>query len=57
MHIARDFIKFPESDQELASVSSMFYSKFGFPNIVGAIDGTHIEMRRPATEDFFVFLK
>lgn len=56
MSIAKSFINFPRTDEELRMICQGFYSKFRFPNVVGAIDCTHIRLKRPIQDDFFVFM-
>ena len=36
------FIKFPTSKEEITSASGFFEQKFGIPQVIGCIDGTHI---------------
>jgi len=43
----RHFIRFPQSNQELEQTKAGFYSIKGFPNTIGAIDGTHIWIKSP----------
>lgn len=45
-----DIIKFPETQEECRSIASKFKGRNGFPGIVGAIDGTHITIMKPADE-------
>jgi hypothetical protein len=44
---ANQFIKFPKSDSELVTIKQKFYAINGMPNVIGAIDGTHIEIKTP----------
>lgn len=40
------FIKWPRNE-ELQALVNLFSQRNGFPGIVGALDGTHIEIRKP----------
>ena len=40
-------IKFPSDAQEWKIVHSEFASLFGFPNVAGAVDGSHIPIKSP----------
>ncbi|PJE77616.1 hypothetical protein CI610_03459 [invertebrate metagenome] len=42
------FIQWPHT--EIATVSDRFEQKKGFPDVVGAIDGTHIRIKSPTSE-------
>lgn len=46
-HILRKYIKFPRTETERVHVSREFNDKFGFPGVLGCIDGTHIAIIRP----------
>ena len=46
----RQFIKFPESNDELAKTKQGFYVLKEFPNVIGAIDGTHVEILAPSKD-------
>lgn len=37
----------PPSEEELKKNAEFFYSKWGFPNCIGAIDGKHIRVKAP----------
>ncbi|XP_008185493.1 putative nuclease HARBI1 [Acyrthosiphon pisum] len=39
----RDYILFPETDEEIKRTQRMFYQKAKFPRVIGAIDCTHIK--------------
>lgn len=53
--IAPKTIAFPRDQRSLTAVKQEFQKLAGFPNVVGAIDGTHIAIRSPPTnEDAFV---
>lgn len=43
-------VKFPATDMECKAVAARFQQKNGFPGIVGAIDGTRVNISRPKTE-------
>ena len=49
------FIKFPNTPAEIKAVMDEFEKQFHFPQIVGAIDGSHIEIKSPVEnhEDYF----
>lgn len=52
---ASKYIKFPRSEEELTLKKQGFYKKYGFPNVIGAIDGTHIQIQKPALWDAYAF--
>ena len=53
--ICRQYIKMPTDRAELRNVMHGFHDIANFPNVVGAIDGTHIRLRAPsADENFYV---
>ena len=41
------YIKLPQTDQEVQEAVENFYTKHGFPQCIGAIDGTHIFIKQP----------
>ena len=49
-------IKMPKHESELRKLSDEFY-KYGFPNVVGALDGTGIKVMVPASDknDYFTY--
>ena len=53
--LARDVIKFPTSQQEITANKLAFYNLAGFPNVIGAVDGTHVRIKSPSQhEDVYV---
>ena len=52
-----DLIKFPETKEEVSKVSSEFLHRFGFPQVIGCVDGTHIPIKQPSenAHDYFSY--
>ena len=50
--MAPSVIKFPIDIDE---VSVQFQAKYGFPGVIGCIDGTHIPIQRPSIENAEIF--
>ena len=48
--LAPAVIRFPMSQEEQAQTKIAFHRVAGFSNVLGCIDGTHINIRRPSTE-------
>ncbi|XP_051175804.1 putative nuclease HARBI1, partial [Leptopilina boulardi] len=45
--IFQEWIHFPRNFDELNTVRGGFYEKYGFPGIVGCVDGTHVAIYPP----------
>lgn len=45
--LAPTYIKMPENNAELAREKEMFYNISRFPNVIGAIDCTHVRIQSP----------
>jgi hypothetical protein len=41
-HAAVNYIRFPRNVTEVTRIKTGFFEKFGFPGILGCIDGTHV---------------
>ena len=54
-NIGPKIVKFPVSKQEVAEATGHFLQKFGFPQVIGCIDGTHIPIKQPSeiSHDYF----
>jgi len=48
---AGNHIKFPTTDNELARTKIQFATLAAFPNVIGAVDGTHVFFRPPSGPD------
>lgn len=49
--VCRNYIKMPTDQAGLHNIMRGFYEKTNFPNVVGAIDGTHIRIKSPAEDE------
>jgi len=49
--VCNQFIKMPTDQAELHTIMQGFYDIANFPNIVGAIDGTHVRIKSPSTDE------
>ena len=47
-HLADKYIKLPRTEEEVNESCSLFFKKHGFPQCLGAVDGTHIAIKRPS---------
>ena len=56
-NIGSELIKFPETKEEISNEISAFLQSFGFPQVIGCIDGTHIPIKQPAenAHDYFSY--
>ena len=46
-----DYIKFPTTDAEMRNVKENFFQVAGFPNVLGAIDGTLVPIKGPSADE------
>ena len=52
-----EMIKFPNTIDDVKHAVSKFESKFGFPQVLGCVDGTHIPIKQPIENphDYFCY--
>lgn len=50
------YIKFPISNEELNKTKHDFFVDLGFPNVVGAIDCTHVQLKKPVCPDWVIYV-
>ena len=48
VHLGPKYIKLPLTEEEVREKVSHFFHAFGVPQCLGAIDGTHIEIKQPS---------
>ena len=48
LHLAPKYIQIPSTEKEVQEIVGQFYERHGFPQCLGAVDGTHIAIRRPS---------
>ena len=48
IYMGPKFIKLPVTEEEVTESCRLFLEKHGFPQCIGAIDGTHIPIKRPS---------
>ena len=46
-YLGPKFIKLPNSAQDVETLASRFYATHGFPQCIGAVDGTHFSIKQP----------
>ena len=43
----RNFLKWPSTEEEILQNKRGFFTKGGFPRVIGCVDGTHIKIQAP----------
>jgi len=46
------YIKFPYNAVEQANIKAQFAARAGFPNVIGAIECSHIAIKAPSYDEF-----
>ena len=47
--------KVPQTEEEWIRISEEFEEKWNFPNCLGALDGKHIQIKRPVNSGYYYF--
>ncbi|XP_030849805.1 putative nuclease HARBI1 [Strongylocentrotus purpuratus] len=50
-----EVIKFPETMEEVKTAQVDFFNLAGMPNVVGAVDGTHVELHGAPLDDEYIY--
>ena len=51
VRLVAEFVRFLTDQQTLAGNKMRFHAVAGFPNIIGAIDCTHVAIKSPSTNE------
>ena len=46
-HLAGTYVTVPSTEAEIKESAANFFARYGFPQCIGAVDGTHISIRKP----------
>ena len=49
-------MKFPSTIDNIKNAANLFQSKFGLPQVIDCVDGTHIPIRQPNRKPTGLFL-
>ncbi|KAJ3665473.1 hypothetical protein Zmor_000966 [Zophobas morio] len=54
-NLREEYIKFPQTEEEISIVQQGFYQLARFPRVVGALDCTHIKIKSPGGENAEIY--
>ena len=56
-NIAPDLIRFPTEKDAVSETARTFLKRFGFPQVIGCVSGTHIPVKQPSenSHDYFSY--
>lgn len=56
-NLGPELIKFPQTKEEVSTATAAFLQRFGFPQVIGCVDGTHIPIKQPSenANDYFSY--
>ncbi|XP_066928363.1 putative nuclease HARBI1 [Clytia hemisphaerica] len=56
-NLRKELIKFPTEKDDVERTSAQFFERFGFPQVIGCVDGTHIPIKQPTEvpHDYFSY--
>ena len=56
-NIAPDLIRFPTEKDAVSETARTFLKRFGFPQVIGCVSGTHITVKQPSenSHDYFSY--
>jgi len=56
-NLGAEYIKYPKTKEEVSKATDGFTKRFGFPQVIGCVDGTHIPIKRPTenAQDYFSY--
>ena len=56
-NLGPELIKYPVTREEASEATAAFLKRFGFPQVIGCVDGTHVPIKRPSenAQDYFSY--